>query len=161
MNRRKFLKMLGAAGAAATAALALTAGPMTQVAEAGYGRRQYYSGWSHSSYGYYYRYYYYKPAPYYSTYNYHYVVYYPSQPRYYYYYNPYSGAYWGRYDLQGGHCGKGQYSLLAEKDRKGNLDDIGESAFPKPGEMPPVPETKDGAKIQPPPDDAPKEAAKK
>jgi hypothetical protein len=63
-----------------------------------------------------------------------------------YYYNPYKRVYWGRYDLES----KG-YSLLEEKDRKEKLADIEESAFPKPGPMPPDPESTDGSKIPAPP----------
>jgi hypothetical protein len=117
----------------------------------GYGR-QYYSGWSPTSYGYYYRTYYYKPYPTYPTYNYHYVVYYPSQP-YYYYYNPHRRVYWGRSPVK--HDGKGVYSLLAEEHRKGTLAEIKEEHFPKPGAMPTVPEAKDNVKIETPPADLP------
>lgn len=114
----------------------------TTSAEAGY-PRQYYGNWSYyPQRSYYYTTYYYKPTPTYSTYSYHYCIYYPSRPRYVYYYNPHRGYYWGRCDLQG-KPGE-QYSLLAEADRKSNLDEIPESAFPKPGAMPAVPEAKDG-----------------
>jgi hypothetical protein len=107
----------------------------------------YYSGYTYyPSRSYYASYYYYKPYYSYPTYNYHYCVYYPSTPNYVYYYNPYSGNYWGRYDLQA----KG-YSLLEEKDRKPKLADIPESAFPKPGNMPNDPDSTDGSKIPVPP----------
>jgi hypothetical protein len=119
------------------------------------GYRQYYGGWSYyPARTYYYRYYYYKPYDSYEGYSYHYAIYYPSQPRYVYYYNPYSGYYWGRYDTQA--KGDDKYSLLKPEDRKKNIDDIPEKAFPKPGPMPSIPESKDGAKIEPPPDDLPK-----
>lgn len=109
--------------------------------------RSYYYGWTYYPQNtYYYNAYYYKPQPTYSSYNYHYCIYYPSQPSYVYYYNPYSNQYWGRYDLEQ----KG-YSLLAEKDRKKSLKDIPESAFPKPGKMPEIPESNDGATIPVPP----------
>jgi hypothetical protein len=99
--------------------------------------RQRYSSWSYyPSRSYYYSYYYYQPYSGYDGYRSHYCVYYPSTPRYVYYYNPYASAYWGRYDLEE----KG-YSLLAEKDRKGDLKQIPESAFPKPGQMPLIPES--------------------
>lgn len=112
--------------------------------------RQYYSGWRYyPQRTYYYTTYYYKPAPTYTTYSYHYCVYYPSQPRYVYYYNPYSRQYWGRFDLEG-KPGE-QYSLLKEEDRKERLEDIPETAFPKPAAMPAVPESQDGAAIEPPP----------
>jgi hypothetical protein len=120
---------------------------MSGTSEAGYRYRQYYSSWNYySSYNYHYSRYYYYPTTYATTYSYHYVIYYPSQPRYYYYYNPYSQSYWGRYDLEA----KG-YSLLAEKDRKSKLEDIPESAFPKPGAMPAVPGTEDNLKMEVPP----------
>jgi hypothetical protein len=117
-----------------------------------YGPRQYYTGWSSTSYGYYYRTYYYKPYPTYPTYGYHYVVYYPSRP-YYYYYNPVRRVYWGRVPVD--NDGKAAYSLLAEKDRKGTLAEIKEEQFPKPGAMPSVPEAKDDVKIDVPPRDPP------
>jgi hypothetical protein len=107
----------------------------------------YYSGYTYyPQRSYYASYYYYKPYVSYPSYNYHYCVYYPTRPRYVYYYNPYSRSYWGRYDLdaQG-------YSMLAEKDRKGTLNDIPETAFPKPGEMPADPESTDGSRIPKPP----------
>jgi hypothetical protein len=113
---------------------------------------QYYTGWSYSNSGYYYRTYYYKPAPAYTTYSYHYVVYYPSRP-YYYYYNPYRQVYWGRSPVQ--NDGKAVYSLLADEHRKGTLAEIREENFPKPGPMPPVPESKGDAKMEAPPGDLP------
>ncbi len=126
-------------------------------------RRHYYSSWSyHSSNSYYYRSYYYKPAASYDGYRYHYCVYYPTRPRYVYYYNPYARVYWGRYDL----TEKG-YSQLADADRKEQLKDIPESAFPKPGEMPAIPESTDQERmlaIAPddlPSGDAPKDAPSK
>src|SRR5437763_15779949 len=88
---------------------------------ASYSPRQYYTGWSSTSYGYYYRTYYYKPYTTYTSYSYHYVVYYPSQP-YYYYYNPYTQAYWGRSPVKNN--GKDVYSLLAQEHRKGTLREI-------------------------------------
>jgi hypothetical protein len=118
--------------------------------------RQYYGGWSYNSIQtYYYRPYYYLPYASAPRYSYHYVVYYPSQTQYYYYYNPSQNYYWGRYDLKA----KG-YSLLAEKDRKGNLADIPESAFPKPSKMPNIPESSDDVAMEVAPEDAPKEAPK-
>lgn len=128
--------------------LAVAFGMGTGEAQAGY--RQYYTTWSYQpSASYYYTTYYYKPQVSYSGYQYHYCIYYPSQPRYVYYYNPYSQQYWGRYDLEGK---EGQvYSLLADKDRKKELKDIPESAFPKPAKMPAVPESSDGEGIEAPP----------
>lgn len=118
-----------------------------------YGPRQYYTGWSNSSYGYYYRTYYYKPAPTYTSYSYHYVVYYPSRPTYYYYYNPYKQAYWGRSPVKNN--GKDVYSMLAEEHRKGSLAEIKEEHFPKPGAMPKLPESTDNVNMEVPPGDLP------
>ena len=114
--------------------------------------RQRYSSWSYyPSRTYYYRHYYYKPTVTYPTYKHHYCIYYPTRPSYVYYYNPGTQVYWGRYDLK-----EGGYSLLKEEDRKGDLDQIPESAFPKPGEMPMIPESNDGERIErPDPDDLP------
>jgi hypothetical protein len=138
---------------AGVVAMTLTAGLGVQAGS--YSYRQYYSGWSYyPSRSYYYSYYYYKPYPTYPSYSYHYCIYYPSQPRYVYYYNPYSKVYWGRFDTQGKE-GE-QYSMLAEKDRKEQLKDIPETAFPKPGPMPTIPDAKDNAAIEPPPKDLPK-----
>lgn len=110
-------------------------------ADAGY--RQRYSSWSYSpARRYYYTTYYYQPHSNYDGYLYHYCIYYPSQPRYVYYYNPHSGTYWGRYDMD-----EEGYSMLAEKDRKGTLVEIPDSAFPKPGKMPAVPESKDNVSM--------------
>jgi hypothetical protein len=143
----KSLRTLGLAGV-----LLITAAAATS--EAGsYGPRQYYSSWSPTSYGYYYRTYYYKPYPTYASYNYHYVVYYPSRPYYYYYYNPHRRAYWGRSPVS--NDGQAVYSLLAEEHRKGTLAEIKEEHFPKPGPMPKVPDAKDNAKIDVPPSDLP------
>ena len=46
--------------------------------------------------------------------------------------------YWVRYDTEA----KG-YSLLAEADRKEKIEDIKETAFPKPAAMPNIPESAD------------------
>ena len=120
-------------------------------ADAGY--RQYYSSWSyHPTHNYHYRTYYYRPAPRVTTYHTHYVVYRPSTPRYHYYYNPVRRVYWGRYDTE-----KQGYSLLAEEDRKADLDSIPESAFPEPGPMPTVPNTDDDLKLETPPTDTPED----
>ncbi len=109
------------------------------------GHRQYYSSWSyHPTHNYYYTRYHYKPYPTYPTYSYHYCIHYTSQPRYVYYYNPHSQQYWGRFDCEG-KPGE-QYSLLKPEDRKAKLEDIPESAFPKPGAMPEIPEGTDGTK---------------
>ena len=111
------------------------------------GEAGHYTRW-HQRGNYCYSYYYYTPV------RYHHVVYYPSRPRYYYYYNPYRKVYWGRFDSEG--TPGQQYSLLAPEDRRANLDDIPESAFPPPGPMPAEPEANDGANLAIPP--APPEA---
>src|SRR5262245_36058652 len=83
--------------------------------------RQYYTGWSsYRTYSYLTDYY--QPTPTYVGYQYHYAIYYPTRPSYVYYYNPYKKVYWGRAELSD--CGEVKYSLLAEKDRKGNLSEI-------------------------------------
>lgn len=128
-----------------------------------YSYRQYYSGWHKpAGYSYHYRNYYYKPTPDYYGYKHHYVVYYPQKPQYLYYYNPYKKTYWGRCPTQTN--GQPQYSLLDEKDRRASLDEIPEKAFPKPGPMPPIPESvpskeSDGKSVPVdlPPDDLPTE----
>lgn len=127
------------------AALLMTAAAFPLVNAASYGYRQYYSSWSyHPTYNYHYTRYYYKPTPVYPTYSYHYCIHYTSQPRYVYYYNPHSQQYWGRFDCEG--KPGAQYSLLKPEDRKEKLEDIPESAFPKPAEMPVIPEATDGTK---------------
>jgi hypothetical protein len=142
------LKLTGLIGAVA---IVLAFASMTF---AQYATRQYYSGWNRASgRSYHYRTYYYKPSAKYSGYRHHYVVYYPSRPKYVYYYNPYKKQYWGRCPSQS--AGKEQYQLLAEKDRKGNLEEIPESAFPQPTRMPPIPESDDDARVDVPPDDLP------
>jgi len=136
--------------------LAVGLAPGLEAQATTYYTRQYYSSWrKHPTRTYYYRYYYYKPATTYVGYKHHYAIYYPQRPKYVYFYNPYKKVYWGRCPVQTG--GKGQYSLLAEKDRKGNIDEIPESAFPKPGPLPPVPESSDGTPMELPPDDLPAE----
>ncbi len=135
-------------------ALALSV-PISPVAQAGtYTVRQYYSTWrKHPQRSYHYRYYYYKPSLSYSGYRHHYAIYYPSRPRYVYFYNPYKKVYWGRCPVQTN--GQPQYAMLAEKDRKANLEEIPEAAFPKPGPVPPIPEASDGVPMELPPDDLP------
>jgi hypothetical protein len=143
--RRRLLSWLALAALLATGGVALSAAA---------GPRQYYSSWAkYPKRNYYYRTYYYKPAPDYSGYKHQYVVYYPSKPKYQYLYNPYKKQYWGR--CPAGYSGPAKYQLLAEADRKSNVNDIPESAFPKPGPMPPVPESGDGAAMEAPPDDLP------
>ncbi len=120
-------------------------------ARAGLYVRQYYDSWTYNEINNYsYCRYYYRPTVSVTSYSYHYVVYYPSYPRYYYYYNPVRHVYWGRFEVDKDGKAKG-YSLLAEKDRKEKLSDIPESAFPKPGKMPAVPDSTDAEKMQPPP----------
>jgi hypothetical protein len=122
-----------------------------------YGSRQYYGGWHRYS-NYYYRSYYYKPYSDYYGYKHHYVIYYPTRPQYYYYYNPYKHYYWGRCPTYTD--GTQAYSLLPEEHRKGDIDEIQETAFPQPGNMPKIPDAKDNAQVDLPPDDLPPEATK-
>ena len=141
----KWFKCLGLAGAMALLALWGDTAQGNTLA-----RRQYYGRWTYyPARSYYYSYYYYKPVETAIDYEYHYTIYYPSRPRYVYYYNPHRRVYWGRYDLQG--KGDKVYSLLDEKDRKQNLSDIPEKAFPTPGAMPTIPTAKDKEQILPPP----------
>jgi len=143
--RSRSLLVLLILGVAAASAVADTYSP-----------RQYYGPWyKHPKYNYYYRNYYYKPAADYAGYKYHYAMYFPSRPNHYYYYNPQTKKYWGRCPVNNN--GKPQYSLLAEKDRKEKLADIPESAFPAPGALPPIPDSDDGATLDLPPNDLPKE----
>ncbi len=145
------MKALKTLSLAAVIAAAFLASSGTQ-AEASYSGRSYYSSWSYyPQRSYYYRHYHYKPYATYSGYKYHYCIHYPTRPRYVYYYNPYQRTYWGRYDLE-----KGGYSLLPEDQRKENLNDIPEDAFPAPGEMPAIPESEDNVQIpKPAADDLP------
>ncbi len=133
------------------------AAAISPFAAAHYGYRQYYSpNWVYSTtYQYYYVTYYYQPVVTQTSYNYHYCVYYPAQPRYIYYYNPVSQVYWGRYEI--GSKGDKRYSILAEKDRKKDLKDIGEDAFPAPSKMPTIPGASDDVAIEPPPENVPKD----
>ncbi|MBX3438004.1 MAG: hypothetical protein KF861_10975 [Planctomycetaceae bacterium] len=125
---------------------AVLAGTVFTAHQAHAAYRQYYSSWNYyPSRSYYYRTYYYKPYNNYTSYNYHYCVYYPSRPRYVYYYNPHRGYYWGRFDLEG--KDGAQYSILKEEDRKSQLTDIPESAFPEPAAMPAIPDSEDGEKV--------------
>jgi hypothetical protein len=102
---------------------------------------------------YYYTSYYYQTTVTQTTYDYHYCIYYPSQPSYVYYYNPTTQAYWGRYKL--GSKGDERYSMLAPKDRKKDLKEIPESAFPEPAAMPTIPGAKDKVAMEPPPENVP------
>lgn len=116
--------------------------------------RQYYGGWAkHPRRSYHYRHYYYKPSPGYVGYKHHYAIHHPSRPKHVYFYNPYKKVYWGRCPLSSG--GKPAYSLLPESARKATLEEIPESAFPPPGEMPRIPDAEDDATLELPPDDLP------
>lgn len=115
--------------------------------------RQFYGGWQKHSSGFAHRPYYFKPSPTYSGFKHHHVILHPKHPNHLYFYNPQKKQFWGRCPVNAG--GKEAYSLLAEKDRSGDLAKIPEKAFPKPGEMPPIPESTDGEKLDLPPDDLP------
>src|SRR5690349_2574159 len=135
----KSFKSLALAGA-----LALVTAVGVSSAQAGFGR-QYYGGWQHSPKGYFFSTYHYKPYASYPSYCYNYCIWYPAAPKFVYYFNPYKGTYWGRFDIQT----KG-YSLLAEKDRGGQLKDIPETAFPAEGPLPQVPDAKDNLTLAEP-----------
>jgi hypothetical protein len=95
------------------------------------------------AYKYYYCYYYYAPGKY------HHCYYYPSvSKRYVYYYNWQTKVYWGRYDLE-----SGEYAMLEDGDKKGELKDIPPDAFKK--NVKPIGEFaipgSDGAKMRAPP----------
>lgn len=138
------MRMRSAVGLAGLVALTLCA----WASEANAYGRQYYSSWSYyPSQSYHQSYYYYKPYVGYSGYKYHHCVYYPSKPQHVYYYNPVRRHYWGRFDCKG--TPGAQYSLLKEEDRKEKIDDIPETAFPKPANMPAVPDSDDGETIAP------------
>jgi hypothetical protein len=110
--------------------------------------RQWYNDWTYyPQFGYYYSSYYYLPSGVDKNYRHHFCLLYPAQPQYVYYFDPQTHLYWGRLDLKGepGH----QYSVLAPKDRKEKLKDIPAEAFPKPGAMPTIPESKDGTPMEP------------
>lgn len=116
--------------------------------------RQYYSSWNkHPTRAYSYRQYFYKPSPTFAGYKHHYVISYRARPKFLYFFNPYKKVFWGR--CPSDHGGKPKYSLLAEKDRKGQISEIPEEAFPEPGALPPVPEATDDATLDLPPDDLP------
>jgi len=136
IGRMVVILLAGVAGAVSSA----------NTAEAGY--RQYYSAWSHhASNGYFYRHYYFKPAPQFKVYHHNFCIYFPSKPRYVYFYNPVRRVYWGRFDTQGR---KGaQYSLLDEADQSGDLKSIPGSAFPPPGAMPAIPNAVDTEPMEP------------
>jgi hypothetical protein len=142
---------------AAALTVLLAGAALSPAAHAQYGRQYYDNSYVYSpSYNYYYVRYYYQPYVSAPSYDYHYCIYYPSTPRYVYYYNPTSQAYWGRYEL--GSKGEKRYSMLAEKDRKKDLKDIPEAAFPPAAEMPNIPGAKDKVAMLPPPENVPKDA---
>jgi len=117
------------------------------------GGRQSYGDWHSHSGGFSFRTYNYKPTPNFDGFRHHYVLHYNSQPEFNYFYNPYTKQFWGR--CAAGEVGEGSYSLLAENDRGGDVKKIPESAFPQPGALPPIPESKDGETLDLPPDDLP------
>lgn len=115
--------------------------------------RQYYSQWQKQpASDYAYRTYYYKPSETYAGYKHHYVI---LKDDHCYYYNPYERKVWGRCSAH--HNGQPQYQLLAPADRRPTISEIPESAFPKPGALPPIPESSDQVSLDLPPDDLPSE----
>lgn len=118
-----------------------------------FGARQSFGDWHSHPKGFSYRPYYYKPDPKFVGFKHHYVIHHQAHPEHNYFYNPYKKQFWGRCPVATE--GKPSYSLLAEKDRSGDINKIPETAFPKPGPMPPIPESTDGATLDLPPDDLP------
>jgi len=100
---------------------------MPNQAEAGnrshYSRPTFHKSFHYRQYNYY--------SNHHKSYRQHYAFYFNHSPKHVYFYNPHKKQWWGRYDLE-----VGGYSLLKETDRKAELNDIPESAFPKPGKMP-------------------------
>ncbi len=116
--------------------------------------RQYYSEWQKNTKdNYFYRELYYKPTTDYDGFKHHMVVFFPAKPQHLYFYNPYKKVYWGRCPSE--QSGPGTYSLLREADRRGLVSEIPETAFPRPGALPPLPDATDGVKLDLPPDDLP------
>jgi hypothetical protein len=110
--------------------------------------RQWYNEWTYyPQFRYYYSSYYYLPSAVDRNYSHLFCLFYPAHPQYVYYFDPQAHLYLARLDVKGepGH----QYSALAPKDRKEKLKDIPDEAFPKPGEMPPIPESRDGTPMEP------------
>ena len=142
--RSKLLAAMLLAGAAMAA--------LGDTARADKSPRQFYGGWQkhHSGAS---RPFFYKPSPNYAGYKHHHVIRHPQHKNHLYFYNPYKKQFWGRCPIDA--KGKPQYSVLAEKDRSGDLEKIPESAFPSYGALPPIPESTDGETIDLPPDDLP------
>jgi len=118
-----------------------------------FGSRQFFGDWHNHSRGFAFRPYYYKSTPDFVGFKHHYVVHFQSHPQHNYFFNPYTKQFWGRCPVASE--GKASYSLLAANDRSGDINKIPESAFPKGGPMPPIPESSDGALLDLPPDDLP------
>ena len=138
-------------------AIALLTGVIatTRVSAADHHTRQFFGSWHKHPKGFSYRPYYYKPHQQFTGFKHHYVIHFHhgQHQNHNYFYNPYKQQFWGRCPVETN--GKESYSLLAEKDRGGDINKIAESAFPKPGKMPPIPESTDGATLDLPPDDLP------
>lgn len=107
--------------------------------------RQYYSKYWQKQGGYYYLTYYYMPTPGQAGHRTNYVIYYASRPRYFYYYNPAVRKYWGRFDRE-----ERTFSRLAPDAQRERLADIPDSAFPKGGAMPAIPDSSDGVAMAAP-----------
>ena len=137
--------------------LAGLAGPTSQADEGrAHSPRQYYGSWHKPPRGnYFYRGYYFKPHAGYSGYRHHYVVLFADRPRHCYFYNPYTKQYWGRCSTF--HEGKAEYSHLPPAAQRGKIAEIPETAFPPPGELPAIPDSKDGANLDLFPDDLPED----
>jgi hypothetical protein len=107
-----------------------------QVSAADNHTRQFFGSWHKHPKGFSYRPYYYKPHQQFVGFKHHYVIHFQQRPHHNYFYNPYKQQFWGRCPTETN--GEASYSLLAERDRGGDINKIAESAFPKPGKMPPI-----------------------
>lgn len=130
-------------------------------------RQKYATGWQHKPEGgYYYKKYEYKVKPTDKEYKYQYVIYKPSRTKeYVYWYNPESRKYWARCaTVHHKTCGKEVkmgadfWGMLPEDDRRDSLNDISEAKFGmvKKG-SPVIPGSTDGAMIDCPPNDLPRD----
>jgi len=152
IRRYKDLHVIRIARFVAIAA-AISCGCTTSIFAQQSGYRQYYGNWQSHPAGYAYRPYYYKPSSNYAGYKHHYVIHHPRDPEHNYFFNPYTKKFWGRCPTSYGT--QPQYSMLAEKDRQEDLEKIAPTAFPKPGPLPPIPDSNDGVTLDLPPDDLP------
>lgn len=135
-------------GVCLTALVALGA---FSVSAAGAEPRQHYGPWEKNAKHYFHREYYFKPTPK-SNYEVHHVVWYPAKPQYYYYWNPAKQVFWGRAPVLSAFGCYPVYSMLAPEDRKPEIKDIPETAFPKATTPPTLAEAAGVEKVKTPND---------